>query len=339
MRTFTFCIAFLFLSHLIPAQDGFSSPSNVAKARTKMVLSPYSIKARGGFTQFYGELNEKSFSGMAGLSVRREILGPFSANLDFSTGNLNGRKSAFYKSYFKASFNTLELLARMDITEAFSRYFDEKLHFSAYTGLGLLMFNANAYDLSTSERIRFTNSEFSGRNPLFQKFGEPKNATGIKKTRERAVPLGISLDYHFSSTWQLGVDYRFYFVRSDKLDATSGTSLLNPEESGSYSNTPNDIFSFFSLGITHRFHKKPKDKDGDGIPDDSDRCPDVAGLAKFFGCPDSDGDGIPDYVDRCPNEAGLGKNRGCPDTDGDGVPDHQDQCPNEKGTRDKQGCP
>lgn len=45
------------------------------------------------------------------------------------------------------------------------------------------------------------------------------------------------------------------------------------------------------------------DGDGDGVPDDKDRCPDTPRGAKVddFGCPlDSDGDGVPDYLDKCP---------------------------------------
>ena len=36
------------------------------------------------------------------------------------------------------------------------------------------------------------------------------------------------------------------------------------------------------------------DRDGDGIVDSLDKCPDVAGLAALQGCPDRDGDGIAD---------------------------------------------
>ena len=36
----------------------------------------------------------------------------------------------------------------------------------------------------------------------------------------------------------------------------------------------------------------PKDRDGDGIIDAEDKCPDVKGLASLQGCPDRDGDGI-----------------------------------------------
>jgi hypothetical protein len=72
----------------------------------------------------------------------------------------------------------------------------------------------------------------------------------------------------------------------------------------------------------------PADTDEDGIPDSSDKCPTVDGLAALDGCPDSDGDGITDGADMCPNQAGLAKYEGCPipDSDNDGVNDEIDKC-------------
>ncbi|GAB1405369.1 DUF5723 family protein [Lentimicrobium sp.] len=81
------------------------------------------------------------------------------------------------------------------------------------------------------------------------------------------------------------------------------------------------------------------DRDGDGVPDAQDECPDVPGLAKYNGCPDTDGDGIPDHLDECPDKAGLPEFNGCPDTDGDGIPDHLDQCPDQAGLPEFDGCP
>ncbi|MEM9821833.1 MAG: OmpA family protein [Bacteroidota bacterium] len=83
------------------------------------------------------------------------------------------------------------------------------------------------------------------------------------------------------------------------------------------------------------------DQDNDGVADKEDKCPDVAGLAAFEGCPDTDSDGIMDSEDKCPNDAGPADNNGCPivDSDGDGVNDNEDQCPNEMGTAANQGCP
>jgi outer membrane protein OmpA-like peptidoglycan-associated protein len=68
---------------------------------------------------------------------------------------------------------------------------------------------------------------------------------------------------------------------------------------------------------------KVGDRDGDGIPDDVDKCPDepedMDGFEDEDGCPDPDNDkdGIPDVSDACPNEPetvnGFQDEDGCPD--------------------------
>ena len=85
----------------------------------------------------------------------------------------------------------------------------------------------------------------------------------------------------------------------------------------------------------------PKDSDGDGTPDKTDKCPDVAGPANLLGCPDADSDGIADAEDKCPGEAGPADNKGCPypDRDGDKVLDKDDHCPDVAGAVDNNGCP
>jgi outer membrane protein OmpA-like peptidoglycan-associated protein len=84
-----------------------------------------------------------------------------------------------------------------------------------------------------------------------------------------------------------------------------------------------------------------KDADNDGIKDDVDECPTIAGTAALNGCPDKDGDGIADKNDNCPEKAGVAKYVGCPvpDSDGDGVNDDDDKCPTVKGLARLQGCP
>ncbi|MEP6862379.1 MAG: OmpA family protein [Deltaproteobacteria bacterium] len=108
--------------------------------------------------------------------------------------------------------------------------------------------------------------------------------------------------------------------------------------------------------------KSPKDKcvgygdrDGDGIKDNVDKCPDQPedkdGFQDEDGCPDldNDNDGIPDKTDKCPNEPedkdGFQDQDGCPDldNDGDGLNDTIDKCPNDPedkdGFEDEDGCP
>ena len=93
------------------------------------------------------------------------------------------------------------------------------------------------------------------------------------------------------------------------------------------------------------------DRDGDGIPDVKDRCPDEPedfdGFEDEDGCPDldNDKDGILDTKDKCPNEPedfdGFEDEDGCPDLDNDkdGIPDAADKCPNEPGPESEGGCP
>lgn len=104
---------------------------------------------------------------------------------------------------------------------------------------------------------------------------------------------------------------------------------------------------FYSFGITKSLYKKKKtvapvviaDRDNDGVPDNVDACPDVAGIAALQGCPDKDGDGIADKDDECPDAAGSASLKGCPDRDGDGIADKNDKCPDVKGLAKYFGCP
>ncbi len=92
----------------------------------------------------------------------------------------------------------------------------------------------------------------------------------------------------------------------------------------------------------------PLDSDRDGVPDGLDDCPNTPPEARGFvdvhGCPvDEDFDGVPDYLDACPHTpiGALVDSVGCPvDSDGDGVPDGLDDCPHTlKGIPvDKYGC-
>lgn len=100
------------------------------------------------------------------------------------------------------------------------------------------------------------------------------------------------------------------------------------------------------------------DRDGDGLRDDVDECPDEPedfdGFADEDGCPDPDNDrdGILDVDDECPmvpeDRDGDADEDGCPegnegDRDGDGILDNEDECPDDPedrdGFEDDDGCP
>ena len=98
------------------------------------------------------------------------------------------------------------------------------------------------------------------------------------------------------------------------------------------------------------------DRDGDGIPDSDDACPDQPetwnGYDDNDGCPDdpdTDNDRVVDSHDHClvdpEDRDGYLDDDGCPDldNDADGIPDTADKCPNQAedldGWQDEDGCP
>lgn len=103
------------------------------------------------------------------------------------------------------------------------------------------------------------------------------------------------------------------------------------------------------------FEPPAGDRDGDGVPDDVDACPNVNGerstVARKNGCPaDDDDDGIPNVEDACPSARGVPtadpRTNGCPpplDEDADGIPNTEDACPRIPGKRHadpkRNGCP
>jgi OOP family OmpA-OmpF porin len=97
--------------------------------------------------------------------------------------------------------------------------------------------------------------------------------------------------------------------------------------------------------------KTKTDKDGDGITDEVDACPEQPEDKDLFededGCPDPDNDkdNVLDPLDKCPNTPGPSENEGCPygDRDGDSINDKVDVCPDapedKDGDRDADGRP
>ncbi len=136
---------------------------------------------------------------------------------------------------------------------------------------------------------------------------------------------------------------KLYLARNSFLSLGAGRGLVsNKGESP-------DFRAF--IGIV--FEPNIGDRDGDGIKDDVDKCPDdpedFDGFEDEDGCPDPDNDrdGIPDVDDKCPNVPGPPPD-GCPittvgDRDGDGIPDNVDKCPDDPedfdGFQDEDGCP
>lgn len=143
------------------------------------------------------------------------------------------------------------------------------------------------------------------------------------------------------------------------------SAYLTAESAYKYGVNNSDNYLQHSIGITinlgtsgrnMNLRKKPADADNDGVPDFTDKCPNLKGDALTGGCPDKDGDGVLDSVDKCPDEKGYANFDGCigekstggksealvtaaEDSDNDNIPDNVDKCPNTKGSFTATGCP
>lgn len=176
--------------------------------------------------------------------------------------------------------------------------------------------------------------------------GEPREL----KTTNMTATATFGAEYFFTPSVSMDLGARFNWLISNDLDNIGTSAVWGYGEQDA-----NDGMAEAFLGLTYYFGGGAGDKDGDGILDGDDACPDdpedMDGYMDKDGCPDldNDGDGILDGDDRCPNEAedldGYMDADGCPDADndGDGILDGRDACPNEaetvNGFEDEDGCP
>jgi OOP family OmpA-OmpF porin len=137
---------------------------------------------------------------------------------------------------------------------------------------------------------------------------------------------------------------KVYLASRSYFEIGGGAGLLPRSITSSGGMTGSPAARVF-VGFT--FEPSIGDRDGDGIKDDVDKCPDEPEDFDDFededGCPDPDNDrdGILDREDQCPNEPGPFENHGCPvgDRDHDHIPDKDDECPDQPGPVENHGCP
>ncbi len=162
-----------------------------------------------------------------------------------------------------------------------------------------------------------------------------------------AIPIGIGFTYFINEMFALELEGLYHIGLTDYIDDLDEGSK-------------NDGWGTLAAGLS-LYLGKPKDTDGDGIPDKQDADPihaeDLDGYEDLDGKPDwdNDMDGVLDKDDKAPliaeDKDNFEDSDGVPDpdNDGDGIMDDNDNCPgtdtnlNTKedmdGFEDEDGCP
>ncbi|HTN16877.1 MAG TPA: hypothetical protein VL092_04285 [Chitinophagaceae bacterium] len=172
-----------------------------------------------------------------------------------------------------------------------------------------------------------------------------------KKTFMVYGTLGVGVQFRLSTHWNIALENRLSLPLGNGDDLLDGQRWAEQTSSQPVLTQSTDALNFFSVGLNYNIGRKSKnveplywmnpldyaytelntprhmllpdpvltDTDGDGVPDQLDKCPGTAaGVAvDAHGCPmDTDGDGVPDYMDKqliTPTE--------CQPVDADGVGD------------------
>ena len=108
--------------------------------------------------------------------------------------------------------------------------------------------------------------------------------------------VGLGVRVGMSPTWMVRAEAA---VSPNKGSSTTGTPPV--KRTIKFTNIG------VNVGVSLMLGSKPlPDSDGDGVPNNRDRCGDTPSGAQVneFGCPaDNDGDGVANGLDRCPNTA------------------------------------
>ncbi|HLT50683.1 MAG TPA: DUF5723 family protein, partial [Arenibacter sp.] len=219
--------------------------------------------------------------------------------------------------------------------------FEEKLN-NLYTQIG----SGNSVK-SVMPTALHLNADWNINNRFYVNLNSDLSLVSNSGINTNSIADIVSLTPRFESKW-----FSFYSpisyvetigfqwgagLRAGPLYIGSGSvlSVLTSKESKGA-----DVYAGLKIPI---YQSTPKDRDGDGVLDKADGCPDVEGPTENHGCPweDSDGDNVLDKDDQCPEVSGPIENKGCPweDSDNDGVLDKDDNCPEEAGPIENNGCP
>ncbi|WP_019990811.1 OmpA family protein [Rudanella lutea] len=235
-------------------------------------LNTWSISVTPQLTRFFGdlsygvyrgapELGEKEIlTGGVGLAVNKQLSHLFGVSVQANGGMLSGSKKPIYNAYFRTNYLQGAMLASVNVKSLLlgaKRL--KRLKWDVYGGIGGIWFDARVYDLTTNRLIRYSNDRDNFSSVTSGRW----EGDGSVFTRELVVPIGTAVHYELSPRFDIGLDFVYNNVNTEKLDMTVGST--DP----AYNNNPANIYLFrkgesaldkygaVGLSITYKLGRTP----------------------------------------------------------------------------------
>ncbi len=315
---------------------------NDSPRKANTTLKP-TIGIGPGIFNFMGDVNHnKSVNPMVpsfgfNLNVAQHISPSFRVDFDFVMGNLVANEHSVERNL---NFKSRTINGSAQITYTFAGMCRPDRIMNPYIGAGVGVLNFDSKGDMTDENgnAYYYWSDGSIRN-VAQNSPQAESAVVLERDYNYetdlrqadldslgkysqvafTVPLSFGFDFKVSPRMRLKLGSTYYLAFTDLIDNVSadGSGVRKGDDK-------NDNYFFTNFTLHYDFFSPKKkepasiytdvdftsvvenDSDGDGIPEELDKCPDTPKGTKADknGCPvDTDGDGIPDYADMEPNTA------------------------------------
>ncbi|CCH52016.1 Outer membrane porin F [Fibrisoma limi BUZ 3] len=267
------CLLFLLIVPLAQAQN--------RPYEGEYKLNTWSITLAPGLTQFYGDLRQYSspfklgreelITGGLGLSLNKQISHLFGAYVNATVGQLSGSKNEVYNAYFRTPLfiqgtlnGTVNLKSLLLGTRKLRRW-KADLH----AGAGMMWFYTDVYSLADGRLIRYSNDRLDYSSRTAGRW----EGSGTTFTRELVIPVGFNLHYELTPRFDLGLDYTYNHVNTEKLDMTVGSDIPGYNDNSSNiflfrkGESPLDKWGFMSVTLTYKLGRNAAKAERDGTYD------------------------------------------------------------------------
>jgi OOP family OmpA-OmpF porin len=242
-------------------------------------MNTWSITGYGGITKFFGDLKEHDFkrgdhenlTGSWGLSINKQLSPIFGVQLTGYNGWLEGSKTNIrvtnprnpeltntYDAYFRSpSFLQFTLDGTVNINRLLFGY--NKLRrwkVDAHLGAGIMYY---ATDLTATNKATGQVFEVSSNTAGSSRTAGTWERNGSTYTREWVVPVGLAVHYELSPRFDLGLDYTYTHVNTEKLDLTVGGRTDYETQVGLWTfekgDSKNDRWGVLQVALTYKLGK------------------------------------------------------------------------------------